>query len=146
MTTISQEHPPEIIEIDLPAALKYLNVVASALEAVLSRFDDVQIPAETIYHVQLAVHEICTNVVLHAYNEQHGQRIHVKIGLAAQKRQIQIVVFDTGLAFDQQATIPPDLKQPRVHGYGLYLIHELMDSVQYKSLPGGNQWSLVKNL
>ena len=40
----------------------------------------------------------------------------------------------------------PDLDEVRVHGYGLFLIKHLMDTVAYTPQAGRNHWLLTKNI
>ena len=41
---------------------------------------------------------------------------------------------------------PPGFDEPQVHGYGLFLMRELTDGVQYERVEGRNHWQLMKNL
>jgi len=58
----------------------------------------------------------------------------------------EIDLYDSGQSFDLDNTPTPNLEQPQVHGYGLFIIRSLMDEMIYQPQPGNNHWSLVKHL
>jgi anti-sigma regulatory factor (Ser/Thr protein kinase) len=41
---------------------------------------------------------------------------------------------------------PPNEKEAQTSGYGLFLIHSLMDEVRYHPWPQKNHWQLMKRL
>jgi anti-sigma regulatory factor (Ser/Thr protein kinase) len=53
---------------------------------------------------------------------------------------------DSGQAFDLPSIQPPNENGVQTSGYGLFLIHRLMDEVQYSPETGNNRWRLVKIL
>jgi serine/threonine-protein kinase RsbW len=134
----------ETIELNIPATHKYLNVVGACLAEVMTRIDDLPEAAILTYNVQLAVHEICTNIVEHAYQNTATNRIAMTISLAAQPQRLVVELRDTGRAFDLAAVQTPTLDNPQEGGYGLFLVRELMDEVSYDPQPGNNRWRLTK--
>ena len=137
----------QTIQLDLPASLQYLNVLGACLEAVLTRVPHVQELEITSYHLQLAVQEICANMVLHAYAcEPEQGRIEVVIALSPHNDCLTINLVDTGQPFDEESVKEPSLEEGQIHGYGLFLVRNLMDSVDYQRQGGRNCWSLKKYL
>ena len=134
------------IQLDLPATHKYLNVLGACLREMLARVEGLPDVDAFAYNVQLAVHEVCTNVVDHAYADGTSGRIVVCMELVTTPRQLVVEVHDTGGSFDPSSIPLPNLDEGQVHGYGLFLIHQLMDQVTYDPRPDGNTWRLVKNL
>jgi serine/threonine-protein kinase RsbW len=134
------------IELDLPASFKYLNLLGLCIQALLEHIDDLPEPEISGYNLQLAVHEVCTNIVDHAYAGRDGGRIALAFTVAADPRRLIVELRDTGRAFDLAEVPDPDLDNAQVRGYGLFLVHSLMDEVSYQALPGGNCWRLIKNL
>jgi serine/threonine-protein kinase RsbW len=135
----------EVVRLDLPASYKYLNVVSSCLSAVLERLDGVTERDTVAYNVELAVHETCTNIVEHAYAGAAG-RIEVAISVCDSPRRVVVDMHDTGRAFNLSEVSEPDLNQAQTNGYGLFLMHRLVDEVSYAPQTGNNHWRLVKNL
>jgi anti-sigma regulatory factor (Ser/Thr protein kinase) len=136
----------DVIHLDLPASLKYLNVLGAAITAVLARVEGLTDAKGTAYNVELAVQETSANIVTHAYQGQPGGRIAVTLRVEDGPRRLVVELRDSGKAFDREAIPLPDLENGQIHGYGLFLVESLMDEVQYQPQPGHNQWRLVKNL
>ncbi|MCU0489987.1 MAG: ATP-binding protein [Chloroflexaceae bacterium] len=112
----------------------------------LSHVDTVNDRDLVVYNVQLAAHEVCTNIVNHAYEEIEQGRIDIKLVLHFQPAQLVIEFQDTGRPFDVTTVPEPNLEEPQVHGYGMFLIKNLMDSVTYTPQSDGNRWQLIKHL
>ncbi len=125
-----------------------LDAIVASLssETALARAEKLAEPDETIYNVQLAVHEVCTNIVEHAYKNNHSHRIKITLTLLQNPQHFVVDLFDTGHSFDPSAVTTPNLDEGQVHGYGLFLAHQLLDTVIYHPQPGYNRWQLVKNL
>jgi len=78
----------------------------------------------------LAISEACTNIVHHAYFDRPGSRLI----LTAERNGETIIMRmrDFGDKFDPAHVPPPKLEgEPTVGGYGVYLMHQVMDDVQY---------------
>jgi serine/threonine-protein kinase RsbW len=134
----------ETIQLNIPAMHKYLNVVGACLAEVMARIDNLPEAASVTYNVQLAVHEICTNIVEHAYGNIESNRITITMSLAEQLRRLEVELHDTGSTFDLTAVRPPAFDTLHEGGYGLFLVRELMDEVTYDPQPGNNRWRLTK--
>lgn len=140
---ISQE---KTICLDVPATFKYLHIVSSCLDGVLTQEADLAKQEYLSYNVQLAVQEICTNIVRHAYKERENERIRVKITLELHPRSLVIEIFDTGMPCKECDVTLPNLDEGQVNGYGLFIVRNLMDEVTYQREPEGNFWYLTKKL
>ena len=136
----------DLIRIELPATTKYLNVLGVALAAVLERAAGVGAEDPRTYDVQLAVHEICTNIVEHAYGGDQQGRIEVLLEIASEPRALIVELADRGVEYARVEVAAPDPSLLLERGYGLYLAQELMDSVAYRREATRNCWRLVKNL
>ena len=99
-----------------------------------------------VYLVELAVSEIFTNIIEHAYANTIGD-ITGKITLT--QCGIEIDIYDQGQGFNPDAVPPPmsDPMDPTEGGFGLHLVRQIMDVVRYAmDTPQGNHWKLVKYL
>lgn len=135
-----------IIKLELPADHKHLNVIGACLNAVLERIDHITDREMLAYNLELALHETCTNIVEHAYSEEIG-KIEVAISIiSSPRRQLIVDLFDTGKSFAPESASEPDLDSPQVHGYGLFLMRQLLDEVTYSAKTGVNHWRLIKNI
>lgn len=136
---------PEFVRLDLPARYAYLHLVSESLADMLQLAEGVADLETLIYNVQLAAHEACTNIINHAYRSVEEGRILVEMIVHFEKQLLQIDLYDTGTSFDLESVPVPDLDQVRVHGYGLFLIRHLMDTVTYTAAPDRNHWRLIKS-
>lgn len=143
---MGQENYKVVFRLEIPATFKYLNVVSNSLTAILEQVADMPERENLTYNVTLAVHEICTNIIEHAYSGQNDKTIKIKIDLNEQASLLIVDLHDTGQPFDLAATPDPDLDDAPIRGYGLFLVRQLMDEVTY--VPGNNEnhWRLKKEL
>lgn len=137
---------PELVRLDLPANYTYLHLLSDCVADMLKTIDGLNDAELLIYNIQLAGHEACTNIVNHAYEADDRGRINIDVLLRFDPPQITIELEDTGKPFDPEKYTSPNLDEVRIHGYGLFLIRNLMDSVTYTSTQGRNRWCLLKNL
>jgi serine/threonine-protein kinase RsbW len=137
---------PEIVHLDLPARHSYLHILSECIAEMVGLVEAIGDNEALTYNLQLATHEICTNIVGHAYDGNSAGRIKVSLELHPDPLTFKVELHDNGRAFDLDAVPTPDLDEVRVHGYGLFLTHSLMDNVSYTSTNGTNQWRLVKHL
>jgi len=135
----------ETFRIELPARYRYLLVVSASIEAILSRLEGINIGPDTIYQLQLAAHELCNNVIEHAYGDEEG-RLELLITLDQQLPSFILDLYDTGQPCDLTAVASPDLENPQVRGYGLFLARQLSDELHYERLAERNHWQLIKAL
>ncbi|MFN8587751.1 MAG: ATP-binding protein [Candidatus Eisenbacteria bacterium] len=100
-------------------------------------------------HVELALVEAVNNVVRHAYHGRAGGLVEVVF--VAEPDRISLEVADEGepmaprpapvIDFD-----PDDLQALPEGGMGLYLIHSVMDSVEYHSHGGRNSLVMTRRI
>lgn len=134
-----------VIQISIPASLSYLSVIGPCLRALVKESTPSSDEETLSYALELAVYEICTNIVHHAYRDFTG-RIDIAFSFEEQPHRVIIDLCDTGQSFNMANISQPNLEIPQEHGYGLFLVHELMDIVDYQAEKGINRWHLVKKL
>lgn len=101
--------------------------------------------AAIAFDIELAVHEVCNNIIEHAYGNETGQ-ITIHLRYEQRTKSIHIDLFDTGQPFDKADVVLPNLEQPQMGGYGLFLAEHLLDEVTYQQLDRQNVWHLTKRL
>ncbi len=132
--------------ITLPTDLEQL-VVLDALVAELlvsaPAFED----AEAVhYNIVLALHELCVNIIKHAYEGQPGE-FQLTLALHDSPSRLVIDSYDRGTRpFSLASVAEPDLVDPPINGLGIFLMRQLMDTVQFDVSGGVNHWHITKQL
>ena len=92
--------------------------------------------------MELAVHEVCMNIVDHAYSGQPAEdRSDLHVECWVHPEAVLVRVSDGGSPFQAPAHRPtPGV--PQIRGYGLPIVEKLADDVRYERGNGINIWSL----
>lgn len=121
--------------------LKSVAQIRRWLERELSGW---QVAASVIADLKLAVTELCTNIVRHGYGGRGGGAIAVAV--ARRNSSIQVTIEDEAPPFTPKRSALPAPEALQEGGYGLSLIHHLMDEVVHEPLdPRGNRIILIKH-
>ena len=97
-----------------------------------------------VRNLALVVSEACANVIEHAYNGEPDHPINLK--LTVDESRLVLLVRDFGAPFDMASYRPPDLDEGQEGGYGVFIMRNLMDEVDYDvSDQPGTTLRLVKN-
>ncbi len=82
--------------------------------------------------LELAVHEVCMNVIDHAYGPQHlPRRGDVIIDGEVDAAAIRIQIRDRGEGFDPASIATPVPGVPQIRGYGLVIVGKLADDLHF---------------
>jgi serine/threonine-protein kinase RsbW len=103
---------------------------------------------QVCYDLKLAVDEACTNVITHGYAGMNPGSIVLTLDLDPQR--VVMAITDFGHPFEPAETPMPDLEagleDRPMGGFGLYLIYQTMDEVDYETTLAGNRLTLIKRL
>lgn len=102
----------------------------------------------SLYALQLAVDEACTNVIMHAYDAQKGR---IEIEMERVGDWVQVIIRDWGEPFDPESIPSPDIEAPLeqrpVGGVGLFLMRQMMDRVDFQfDEAKGNTLTMAKRV
>lgn len=145
MQESSNSNLDNVIMLDIPAGLAHVHILSRCACALLENVKDVEEREINLYNLELAIQEISVNIVKHAYDQMDG-RIRMCVTLEEQPLRLIVILYDTGKSFDPSQIPHPQLGELQEHGFGLFLVQELMDEVEYNHGPTGNQWKLIKNI
>jgi serine/threonine-protein kinase RsbW len=121
------------------ADLLTLRQIGPWLSAVLPEFlDETTIKGEQP-KIELALQEICVNIVQHAYQQRPGP---IALTLGSSSGSIHVTITDNGAHFDPTEISEPDPANPTIRGYGLMITRQLTSSLSYRQSPKENQWDL----
>lgn len=110
--------------------------------------EEMSLSPELIFNLNLVLEEAISNVILYAYPKEE----HQEISLSVQKKDDSIifVLTDSGKEFDP--TLAPDAditlsaEERQIGGLGIFLIRQIMNTVEYQRINGQNVLTLAKQL
>jgi anti-sigma regulatory factor (Ser/Thr protein kinase) len=112
--------------------------LAQVAEFVAERARVAGMDEAAVYDLQMAVDEACTNAMQHAYSGREDGDI--RICCFFQEGEFVVSVTDRGVSFDPSSVRVPDITTPLerrdIGGLGLFLMRQLVDSIEFFS-PGG---------
>jgi anti-sigma regulatory factor (Ser/Thr protein kinase) len=129
--------------LNLPAT--YLDI-RSAGEALRGLLDQARMQKDLISSCELAVQELLTNIIDHAY--QGDARQVITVHLQVEGSQLLIETEDHGASVEglnMTGVSMPDPCDFQENGYGLAIVSLLMDEVTCRREAGKNMWRLTKN-
>jgi len=130
-------------DLQIPSVLGFEKV---AVDFAASIGKITHLPAERIEDLKTAVAEACTNAIEHG--NKMNPRARVSISFTIEASKLQVAVQDEGRGMVQAA--PPSLdqtiagKKERLRGWGIFLIKNLMDEVEFETRPGPSGWNVVR--
>ena len=148
---MSGQHPMHdgdmrVITLRMESRLDHVVMVSRAVRALCSTAG---LPARECAQVDLAVAEALNNVIRHAYRGEAGHPIEVTF--AQEREQLTIEVADEGIPMPEGQPVvfdfdPNDIARLPEGGMGLFLIHTVMDSVEYRRLGERNTLAMSRRL
>jgi anti-sigma regulatory factor (Ser/Thr protein kinase) len=117
---------PEVV-LSMPARPEGVGVVRQALAGMADALD---FEHQVLADMKMAVTEACTNVVVHAYDDDHDGTLEVE--MLASEDGLTIVVRDHGSGIHPR----PARSGPAALGLGLPLIAALSDSFELRGSAG----------
>jgi serine/threonine-protein kinase RsbW len=113
-------------------------------------------PDDEIAKIEMAVDEACSNIVEHSFAPEKAWQWkqaepHIHLEIRTEPNRLVIEINDHGQRFDFTTYRPHDIEQRilqmQTGGYGVAIMREFMDEVQYSSSDAaGNTLRLVKYL
>ncbi|MDY7100542.1 MAG: ATP-binding protein [Actinomycetota bacterium] len=134
---IDQTRPDAYFEV--PATHEALRAIGPWLDETLR----IHVPGhvdELKGRLELAIHELCINVVEHAYDGRPGV---IRFDVWFEPERITIRLVDDGEEFDGSGVRIPDPANPTVRGYGLMIVAQLVDDMRYERTAEHNVWSIA---
>lgn len=130
--------------------LEYTTIAGRAPEIIEEVMNLTQVPAdpETQFTLRLVVEELVVNIVNYAYGD--GGDGPLRIELDSDHKSLTLTIADNGTPFNplEQATPDTNLsaEERSIGGLGIFLVREMMDTVDYKRVDGANVITATKNI
>ena len=99
-------------------------------------------PKEVVTDLILAASEAVTNSVVHGYAKTRRGRVDLRLEVT--NGFVSLTVRDYGSGFGRKLYTKPDTSVAQEGGYGVYLVHSLMDEVTLTSLDPGTEVRMKK--
>lgn len=132
---------PPVVELTLPV-LPDMELAATNTAEVVAKH--MGLNEEKSAEISMALIEACINAFEHSQSDKQIE-IHFKI----KDDKLEIQVTDKGKGFDESKVkipkIEEKIKSKYKRGWGLQLIKELMDTVEFESSDEGTTVTMTKN-
>jgi serine/threonine-protein kinase RsbW len=131
------------VELKLPI-IPNMELIATQTAEVIARH--MNLNEEQSGEISMALIEACINAFEHSKSDNN-----VFIHFLIEEDSLVIKVIDQGIGFDKTKVEIPKIenkigKEERKRGWGLQLIQELMDSVEFESNSEGTTVTMKKNI
>lgn len=141
---IFNDSPSSVLRAEFPGHFENLSDIAAFVRkaAVEAGLDDF-----SVYSVETAVDEACSNIIEHAYKGKQNGIITITCTITP--GELTVELRDTGKSFDPTRVPKPKLDVPleerQDSGLGLYFINQLMDEVVFSfDQKSGNTLTMKK--
>ncbi|MCF0228688.1 MAG: SpoIIE family protein phosphatase [Parasporobacterium sp.] len=128
------------------ALLKDIPTITDFAEEVL---DQIGCPIKTVYQINVAIDEICSNIIKYGYGNQGGP-VNVQFIERTSPHRIHIRFEDSAVPYNPLKKDDPDVtlsaEEREAGGLGIYLVKKTMDNIRYKYENGKNILTITKNL
>ena len=106
------------------------------------------LPTELVFNLNLVLEEAVSNVILYAYPEGETQEISLSVNLT--DNNLVFLLTDSGKEFDPtqapEADVTLSAEERQIGGLGIFLIRQIMNTVEYQRIDGKNVLTLGKQL
>jgi serine/threonine-protein kinase RsbW len=136
------------IEIAIDSRLENVSLVGLAVHRI---GEAAGLPSAESHHLELCTVEAVSNAIRHAYGGEQGHTVSVRLRLEPDR--IEVRVRDEGRPLPEERRTPrrPDYDPGNLEsipegGWGLFLIHQMMDRVEYATDGGANVLVMTKRI
>ena len=133
----------DTLEISLANDLRELARIAAQIDDFCASRD---LGPQVGYAVNLSVDEVLTHTISQGYDDDEPHRIELIVCMEAET--LVVVIVDDSNAFDVSRAPSSDfassIEEMNLDELGLFLVHQMMDGVEYQRLGGCNVVTLTK--
>lgn len=121
--------------------------IEQIIDQIMTAPEVISVPVEMLFTLRLAVEELVANVVNYAYSNEEG---NLDVDINLKDNQLSITFIDHGVPFNPLAQTDPDItltaEEREIGGLGIFLVKQVMDSVEYYFVDGKNHTVIRKKL
>ena len=131
------------LEIEIPTQTRYLGLIGNIGEQLARDLTGYSGDPDILaYNLNLVLTEALSNVIKYAGCD--SQALRVRIHVEGDSLSIEVYDQGQGFDFDNLPGAEPELLAER--GRGIFIIRQLMDSVDYRKTKNGNVLEMKKKL
>ena len=110
--------------------------------------EELNFTPELNFNLNLVLEEAISNVILYAYGKEEQKEISLVAYLS--DNNLVFVLTDSGMEFDPtkvpDADVTLSAEEREIGGLGIYLIRQIMNTVEYQRIDGKNVLTMRKEL
>jgi anti-sigma regulatory factor (Ser/Thr protein kinase) len=110
--------------------------------------EELDLTPELNFNLNLVLEEAISNVILYAYGKEEQKEISLVAYLS--DNNLVFVLTDSGMEFDPtkvpDADVTLSAEEREIGGLGIYLIRQIMNTVEYQRIDGKNVLTMRKEL
>jgi serine/threonine-protein kinase RsbW len=119
------------VALRFPAVLDYRPVAIALVSALVQQVEGAD--RDFRNEIVTAFGEAFNNIVIHGYRGRTDGTLEVEAEMTADRMTLRLI--DTGQNVEFNDVQPPDLDSMPESGMGVFMIHSLVDDVQYRAGP-----------
>ena len=110
--------------------------------------EELKLNPDLVFNCILLMEQAVSNVILYAYPEGETQEISLSVNLT--DNNLVFLLTDSGKEFDPtqapDADVTLSAEERQIGGLGIFLIRQIMNTVEYQRIDGKNVLTLGKQL
>ena len=110
--------------------------------------EEMALAPELTFNLNLALEEAVSNVILYAYGEEKQKEISLSANMS--DNNLTFVLTDYGKEFDPtkvpDADVTLSAEEREIGGLGIFLIRQIMNTIEYQRVDGKNVLIMGKQL
>jgi serine/threonine-protein kinase RsbW len=134
------------VSLRIDSRLDHVELLSRAVRALCATSG---VPARECAQVELALVEAVNNVIRHAYKLEAGHPVEVVFTVEAETFTIDVVDEGSSMPERPEPALdfdPADIANLPEGGMGLFIIHSVMDRVEYATRDGRNTFTMARRL
>jgi sigma-B regulation protein RsbU (phosphoserine phosphatase) len=122
-----------------------IEKIAPFVDKICDKFG---LPLSLNFNLNLVLEEALINIISYAY--PNGEKGDIALSAKLIENKIMFEITDSGIEFDPTKVQKPNIElnsdERPIGGLGVFIIHQIMDQVQYQRIDGKNVLTLIKSI
>ncbi len=145
--TLNDDTDSEEISVEMTSDINQITRLEGLCNSLRDKFS---IEQQLATRLNVALEEAVSNVILYGFNDNDNPKNRLLVSARKSSSKIIIKIVDNARAFDPTAKDDPDTTldadERPIGGLGIYLIRQIMDTVNYERIDNQNILTITKKL